>query len=111
MTSLFTKLSRLPESKRKRVKEALDLLESEQCLVSKSDSNPDDRLGLYAQIEELTEQRDELLDVVEKCRAVFDSYVNLHLDKTPPDGEKAARNAFHRGICDNAIARAKGSTS
>lgn len=59
MTSLFTKISRLPEEKRKRVREALDLLEDETCLVSKSNSNPDDRLGLYAQIEQLTNQRDD----------------------------------------------------
>ena len=72
MTSLFTKISRLPEAKRKRVKEALDLLENEQCLVSKSNSNPDDRLGLYAQIDELTEHLDKLLAAANATVEAFD---------------------------------------
>ena len=58
---------------------------------------------LAAKLAECQRQRDELLTALEKSRAVFDSYVQLHLDKNPPDGEKAARNAFHRGICDIAI--------
>ena len=61
MTSLFTKISRMPEEKRQRIKEALELLEGEPCLASKSNSSPDDRLGLYAQIEQLAAERDALL--------------------------------------------------
>lgn len=53
-------------------------------------------------------QRDVLLAALEKSRAVFDLYVKLHRDKTPPDEEKAARNALHRGVCDEAIASVKG---
>lgn len=68
----------------------------------------------YGESEELSgevvavkKQRDMLLAALEKSRAVFDSYVKLHRDKTPPDEEKAARNAFHRGVCDEAIASVK----
>lgn len=47
----------------------------------------------------------KLREALEKSRAVFDSYVKIHRDKTPPDGEKAARNAFYRGVCDDALAQ------
>lgn len=45
-----------------------------------------------------------LKEALQKSRSVFDSYVIIHRDKTPPDSEKAARNAFHRGVCNNALA-------
>jgi chromosome segregation ATPase len=60
--------------------------------------------GLKTDVEEMKSALREARSNIEKSRSVFDQYVTLHLDKTPPDGEKAARNAFHRGICDQAIA-------
>lgn len=47
---------------------------------------------------------EQLREALEKSRSVFHQYVRIHLDKNPPDGEKAARNAFHREICDKALA-------
>ena len=56
-------------------------------------------------------QRDELLAALEYCRAVFDEYIGIHLDKTPPDYDKAARNENHRAACDAAITNVKGSAA
>ena len=64
-------------------------------------------LEMYEQVEEKLAaslfREAKLREALEKSRSVFDQYVQLHLNKNPPDGEKAARNAFHRGICDEAL--------
>ena len=78
--------------------------------VSETGCAPDLPFRAADLIEQLQEQlaasqarEAKLREALEKSRDVFDSYVQLHLDKTPPDSEKAARNAFHRGVCIKAL--------
>ena len=66
---------------------------------------------LEAERDALIKQRDDLLAALEYCRAVFDEYIDIHLDKTPPDYDKAARNENHRAACDAAITSVKGSAA
>lgn len=76
------------------------------CMISGSLIN---RFGeQMAYLGQVEKERDELLAALEYCRAVFDEYIGIHLDKTPPDYDKAARNENHRAACDAAIASAKG---
>ena len=68
----------------------------------------DCRLSTIESLAQVEAERDELLETLEYCRSVFDGYVSLHLDKSPPDYDKAASNETHRAVCDAAIASVKG---
>lgn len=67
-----------------------------------------EKRALSRKLSAVESQRDELMAALEYCRSVFDEYISLHLDKSPPDYDKAASNEKHRAACDAAIASVKG---
>lgn len=89
---------RIPELMKERLKHFMIM----------STHHRDCRLSALEKLAQVEAERNELLAALEYCRSVFDKYISLHLDKSPPDYDKAAGNEKHRAVCDAAIASAKG---
>lgn len=49
-----------------------------------------------------------LLHALQLCREQFNTYLQNHLAKSPPDFDKAATNREFRDMCDAAICQAMG---
>lgn len=82
----------------RHLKARMTQAEIDEALMLKMDADE-------KEIKRLREERDDMLAALKYACSVFDCYITHHLEKRPPDYDKAAGNERHRAIIASVIDR------